>query len=278
MHTWIQGETSKRRELLLRNLFKSWCMLQRRPLLSCERPSQHFSRGLWNVPVVEVQSDPGRLRGLLLCQEPFCWTQDLPVPPMWPAIHQMMLWQMVWTFWERVFMSRCWWLSMSSSESIFSIRQPWRFQWICSWVLSPPRSRRSCSYVMFVLRNLNGTSSLFIQFRFIFFQKPCQEESSNQQKPLDQRMKTRAAAKISGEAGAEVMEAFKTHFLGNAVNSFKDAPPGLCDVALFGVQGIFFLIPFEKKGFAENFFRCQNHSVMSPANLLCFVQETQRFF
>ena len=54
-------------------------------------------------------------------------------------------------------------------------------------------------------------------------------------------MKTRAAAKISGEAGAEVMEAFKTHFLGNAVNSFKDAPPGLCDVALFGVQGIFFL-------------------------------------
>ena len=64
-----------------------------------------------------------------------------------------------------------------------------------------------------------------------------QEDLANAQKPLDQRVKARAAAKLSDEACHDVEEVLRACFLCHAINSVKDLSPGLCDLAHFGIQG-----------------------------------------
>ncbi|CAK9001532.1 Uncharacterized protein SCF082_LOCUS6964 [Durusdinium trenchii] len=70
-----------------------------------------------------------------------------------------------------------------------------------------------------------------------FAGKVKKEDLANAQKPLDQRVEARAAAKLSDEACHDVEEVLRACFLRHAINSVKDLSPGLCDLAHFGIQG-----------------------------------------
>ena len=66
---------------------------------------------------------------------------------------------------------------------------------------------------------------------------PCwEDEQSNAQKPLDKRIKTRAAAKIGGDAGQEVSEMFKKFFIRQGMNPAYEGCD-MCEPFHFGVQG-----------------------------------------
>eukprot|EP00435_Cladocopium_sp_Y103_P054893 s381_g18.t1 len=63
------------------------------------------------------------------------------------------------------------------------------------------------------------------------------DEQANAQKPVDKRTKSRAAAKISGDAGTEVLEIFKKFFLRQGLNPAHEGQCELCEPYHFGVQG-----------------------------------------